>query len=121
MANETYKINRTGKNIADLLDKIANIPGSYFAKYTVAIPAASWTAGTNTVTWADGTTSSYGYKATVSLAGVSSNDNLTLSERTRVTNDVKKIKAIVTRENAIDLYASEAISGTLTLYLIGTL
>lgn len=75
---------------------------------TVTVPAESWTAGSYTVTWDDGSTSSYNTCATVTVAGITADSRIAVSDRTRVTDAVRMIAALEPGAGAVKLYANAA-------------
>lgn len=75
---------------------------------TVTVPAESWTAGSYTVTWDDGSTSSYNTCATVTVAGITADSRIAVSDRTRVTDAVRMIAALEPGAGVVKLYANAA-------------
>ena len=75
---------------------------------TVTVPAESWTAGSYTVTWDDGTSTSYTQCATVTVAGVTADSRITVSDRTRVTDAVRMIAALEPGAGVVKFYANAA-------------
>lgn len=75
---------------------------------TVTVPAESWTAGSYTVAWDDGTSTSYTQCATVTVAGVTADSRITVSDRTRVTDAVRMIAALEPGAGVVQFYANSA-------------
>lgn len=75
---------------------------------TVTVPAESWTAGSYTVTWDDGSTSSYNTCATVTVAGITADSRIAVSDRTRVTDAVRMIAALEPGAGVVKFYANAA-------------
>ena len=61
---------------------------------TVTVAASAWTTGDYTVSWDDGSTSSYTTCATVTVAGVTADSRVAVSDRTRVTDAVRMVAAL---------------------------
>lgn len=75
---------------------------------TVTVPAESWTTGDYSVTWDDGTSTSYKQCATVTVAGVTADSRITVSDRTRVTDAVRMIAALEPGAGVVKFYANAA-------------
>lgn len=75
---------------------------------TVTVPAESWTAGSYTVAWDDGSTSSYTACATVTVSGVTADSRIVVSDRTRVTDAVRMVAALEPGAGVVKLYANSA-------------
>ena len=75
---------------------------------TVTVPAESWTAGSYTVTWDDGTSTSYTQCATVTVAGVTADSQIAVSDRTRVTDAVRMVAALEPGAGVVKFYANAA-------------
>ncbi len=75
---------------------------------TVTVAASAWTTGSYTVTWDDGSTSSYTQCATVTVAGVTADSRITVSDRTRVTDEVRMVAALEPGAGAVKFYANAA-------------
>ena len=84
---------------------------------TVTVPAESWTAGSYTVTWDDGTSTSYTQCATVTVAGVTADSRITVSDRTRVTDAVRLVAALEPGAGAVKFYANSAPSAAAVFVL----
>lgn len=89
------------------MGKAPRIPLSHRFK-TVTVPAESWTAGSYTVTWDDGGTSSYTTCATVTVAGVTADSRIVVSDRTRVTDAVRMVAALEPGAGVVKFYANAA-------------
>lgn len=75
---------------------------------TVTVAASAWTSGDYSVTWDDGSTSSYNTCATVTVAGITADSRIVVSERTRVTDAVRMVAAIEPGAGAVKFYANAA-------------
>lgn len=75
---------------------------------TVTVAASSWTAGSYTVFWDDGSTSSYTTCATVTVAGVTADSRISVSYRTRVTDAVRMVAALEPGAGVVKFYANAA-------------
>lgn len=75
---------------------------------TVTVPAESWTAGSYTVTWDDATSTSFTQVATVTVAGVTADSHIAVSDRTRVTDSVRMIAALEPGAGVVKFYANSA-------------
>lgn len=75
---------------------------------TVTVPAESWTAGSYTVTWDDAASTSYTQCATVTVAGVTADSQIAVSDRTRVTDSVRMIAALEPGAGVVKFYANSA-------------
>ena len=77
---------------------------------TVTVEASAWTTGDYTVTWDDGSTSSYNTCATVTVAGVTADSHISVSDRTRVTDAVRMVAALEPGAGVVKFYANSAPS-----------
>ena len=75
---------------------------------TVTVAASAWTTGDYTVSWDDGSTSSYTTCATVTVAGVTADSRITVSDRTRVTDAVRMVAALEPGAGVVKFYANSA-------------
>lgn len=75
---------------------------------TVTVPASAWTSGECTVTWDDGSTSSYTTCATVTVAGVTADSLVIVSDLTRVTDAVRMVAALEPGDGMVKFYANSA-------------
>lgn len=75
---------------------------------TITVPAESWTAGSYTVTWDDGTSTSYTQCATVTVSGVAADSQIAVSDRTRVTDAVRMVAALEPGAGVVKFYANSA-------------
>ena len=91
------------------MGKAPRIPLPHIFK-TVTVPAESWTAGSYTVTWDDGSTTSYTACATVTVAGVTADSQIAVSDRTRVTDAVRIVAALEPGAGVVKFYANSAPS-----------
>lgn len=84
---------------------------------TVTVAASAWTTGDYTVSWDDGSTSSYTACATVTVAGVTADSRITVSDRTRVTDAVRMIAALEPGAGVVKFYANSAPSAAAVFVL----
>lgn len=77
---------------------------------TVTAPAAGWVAGNYAVAWDDGTSTSYAYRNRVTVAGVTADSRLAVSQRTQPTAAVCQIAALEAGAGVVDFYADAAVS-----------
>ena len=75
---------------------------------TVTVAASAWTTGDYSVAWDDGSTSSYNACATVTVAGVTADSRIAVSDRTRVANAVRMIAALEPGAGVVKFYANAA-------------
>lgn len=75
---------------------------------TVTVPVSAWTAGRYTVFWDDGGTSNYNTCATVTVAGVTADSRIIVSDLTRVTDAVRLVAALEPGAGVVKLYANSA-------------
>lgn len=75
---------------------------------TVTVAASAWTTGDYSVAWDDGTSTSYTQCATVTVAGVTADSRITVSDRTRVTDAVRMIAALEPGAGVVKFYANAA-------------
>ncbi len=75
---------------------------------TVTVATSAWTAGDYTVTWDDGSTTSYTACATVTVAGVTADSRIAVSDRTRVTDAVRMVAALEPGDGVVKFYANAA-------------
>lgn len=75
---------------------------------TVTVAASAWTSGDYSVTWDDGSTSSYTTYAAVTVAGVTADSRIVVSDRTRVTDAVRMIAALEPGAGVVKFYANAA-------------
>ena len=75
---------------------------------TVTVAASAWTSGDYTVSWDDGSTSSYNTCATVTVAGVTADSRIAVSDRTRVTDAVRMVAALEPGAGVVKFYANNA-------------
>ena len=87
------------------MGKAPRIPLSHIFK-TVTVPAESWTAGYYAVSWDDGGSTSYTQCATVTVAGVTADSRIAVSDRTRVTDAVRMVAALEPGAGAVKFYAN---------------
>lgn len=75
---------------------------------TVTVAASAWTSGDYSVTWDDGTSTSYTQVATVTVAGVTADSHIAVSDRTRVTDAVRIVAALEPGAGVVKFYANSA-------------
>lgn len=75
---------------------------------TVTVAASAWTTGDYSVTWDDGSTSSYNTCATVTVAGITADSRIVVSDRTRVTDAVRMVAALEPGAGVVKFYANAA-------------
>lgn len=75
---------------------------------TVTVAASAWTTGDYTVSWDDGTSTSYTQCATVTVSGVTADSRIAVSDRTRVTDAVRMIAALEPGAGVVKFYANAA-------------
>lgn len=75
---------------------------------TVTVAASAWTAGSYIVSWSDGGMSRYTTCATVTVAGVTADSRISVSDRTRVTDAVRMVAALEPGAGVVKFYANSA-------------
>ena len=75
---------------------------------TVTVEASAWTTGDYSVTWDDATSTSYTQCATVTVAGVTADSQIAVSDRTRVTDAVRIVAALEPGDGVVKFYANAA-------------
>lgn len=98
------------------MGKAPRIPLSHIFK-TVTVPAERWTAGSYTVAWDDGTSTSYTQCATVTVAGVTADSHIAVSDRTRVTDSVRMIAALEPGAGVVKFYANSTLTSAAVFVL----
>ncbi|MBS6108617.1 MAG: hypothetical protein KH902_08660 [Subdoligranulum variabile] len=83
----------------------------------VTVAASAWTSGDYSVTWDDGSTSSYNTCATVTVAGITADSRIAVSDRTRVTDAVRMIAALEPGAGVVKFYANSAPSAAAVFVL----
>lgn len=74
----------------------------------VTVESSAWTTGDYTVSWDDGSTSNYTTCATVTVAGMTANSRIAVSDRTRVTDAVRMVAALEPGAGVVKFYANAA-------------
>ena len=74
----------------------------------ITVAASAWTTGNYSVAWDDGSTSSYNTCATVTVAGVTEDSHIAVSDRTRVTDAVRMVAALEPGAGVVKFYANAA-------------
>lgn len=74
----------------------------------VTVEASAWTSGDYTVSWDDGSTTSYTACATVTVAGVTADSRIAVSDRTRVTDAVRMVAALEPGAGVVKFYTNAA-------------
>ena len=75
---------------------------------TVTVAASAWTSGDCTVSWDDGSTTSYTACATATVTGVTADSRIAVSDRTRVTDAVRMVAALEPGAGVVKFYANSA-------------
>ena len=75
---------------------------------TVTVAASAWTAGSYIVFWDDGGMSRYTTCATVTVAGVTADSRIAVSDRTRVTDAVRMVAALEPGAGVVKFYTNAA-------------
>ncbi len=75
---------------------------------TVTVAASAWTTGDYTVSWDDGSTTSYTTCASVTVAGVTADSRIAVSDRTRVTDEVRMVAALEPGAGVVKFYTNSA-------------
>lgn len=84
---------------------------------TVTVPASAWTTGSYSVTWDDGTSTSYTQCAAVNVTGVTADSRIVVSDRTRVTDAVRMVAALEPDAGSVKFYANAVLTGAATFIL----
>lgn len=84
---------------------------------TVTVAASAWETGSYSVTWDDGSTTSYTQCATVTVAGVTADSRIAVSDRTRVTDAVRMVAALEPGAGVVKFYANAAPTSAATFVL----
>jgi len=84
---------------------------------TVTVAASAWTSGYYTVSWDDGSTSSYTTCASVTVAGVTADSRIAVSDRTRVTDAVRMVAALEPGAWVVKFYANSALTSAAVFVL----
>lgn len=84
---------------------------------TVTVAASAWTSGSYTVTWDDGSTSSYTACATVEVAGITTDSKISVSPRTCVTDNVRLVAALEPDAGSVKFYANAVPTGAAVFVL----
>lgn len=108
-----YDKTQIGANFYDKTKIDAKLP----KPATVTVAASAWTTGDYTVSWDDGGTSSYNTCATVTVAGVTADSRIAVSDRTRVTDAVRMVAALEPGAGAVKFYANSAPTSAAVLVL----
>ena len=77
---------------------------------TVSVETANWVPGNYSVTWDDGTSTTYAYRNRVTVEGVTADSRLAVSQRTHPTNAVCQVAALEAGAGVVDFYADSAVS-----------
>lgn len=84
---------------------------------TVTVAASAWTTGDYSVAWDDGSTTSYTACATVTVAGITADSRIVVSDRTRVTDAVRMVAALEPGTGVVKFYANAAPSAAAVFVL----
>lgn len=99
-----YDKTQIDENFYDKTQINAKLP----KRVTVTVAASAWTTGDYTVSWDDGSTTSYTTCATVTVAGVTADSRIAVSDRTRVTDAVRMVAALEPGAGAVKFYTNAA-------------
>lgn len=75
---------------------------------TVTVAVSAWTSGDYTVSWDDGTATTYAYRNRVTVEGVTTDSRIAVSDRTRVTDAVRMVAALEPGAGVVKFYANAA-------------
>ena len=103
----TWKDTGESSKFANYYDK-TQIDEKLPKPVTVTVPSSAWMADNYTVAWDDGSTSSYTTCATVTVAGVTEDSRIVVSDRTRVTDAVRMVAALEPGTGVVKFYANSA-------------
>ena len=84
---------------------------------TVTVAANAWMTGEYSVAWDDGSTTSYTACATVTVAGVTADSHIAVSDRTRVTDAVRMVAALEPGAGVGKFYANSTPSAAAVFVL----
>ena len=84
---------------------------------TVTVAASAWSTGSYSVTWDDGSTTTYTACATVEVAGITTDSKISVSQRTRATDNVRLITALEPDAGSVKFYANAVPTGAATFIL----
>lgn len=111
--NETYGVSdgvaatpAAVKSALDSAEEKIDAQKSVFK--TVTVNTSSWTTGSYSVTWDDGGKTTYTQCATVTVAGVTAESRIAVSDRTRVTDAVRMVAALEPGAGVVKFYANSA-------------
>ena len=82
---------------------------------TVTVAASAWASGSYSVTWDDGSTTTYTACATVEVAGITTDSKISVSPRTCVTDNVRLVAALEPDAGAVKFYANAVPTGAATV------
>ena len=84
---------------------------------TVTVAASAWMSGDYSVTWDDGSTTTYTACATVEVAGITTDSKISVSPRTCVTDNVRLVAALEPDAGSVKFYANAVLTGAATFVL----
>lgn len=84
---------------------------------TVTVAASAWSTGSYSVTWDDGSTTTYTACATVEVAGITTDSKISVSQRTRATDNVRLVAALEPDAGSVKFYANAVPTGAATFIL----
>lgn len=84
---------------------------------TVTVAASAWTSGDYSVTWDDGTSTTYTACATVEVADITTDSKISVSPRTCVTDSVRLVAALEPASGSVKFYANAVPTGAATFIL----
>lgn len=84
---------------------------------TVTVAASAWSTGSYSVTWDDGSTTTYTACATVEVAGITTDSKISVSQRTHATDNVRLVAALEPDAGSVKFYANAVPTGAATFIL----
>lgn len=84
---------------------------------TVTVAASAWMTGSYSVTWDDGSTTTYTACATVEVAGITTDSKISVSPRTCVTDNVRLVAALEPDAGSVKFYANAVPTSAATFVL----
>lgn len=83
----------------------------------VTVAASAWTTGSYSVTWDDGTSTTYTACATVEVADITTDSKISVSPRTCVTDSVRLVAALEPASGSVKFYANAVPTGAAVFVL----
>lgn len=84
---------------------------------TVTVASSAWSTGSYSVTWDNGSTTTYTACATVEVAGITTDSKISVSQRTCVTDNVRLVAALEPDAGSVKFYANAVPTGAATFIL----